>query len=163
MEIHSVPAIESVTCEHCDSAVDDHINAHSMWAVLQKVSADGYSWFQCAEGQTFRDVNYQHFHCDHDHMITGMLRCIESHYQEATLQKATGTNLHSVVLQAGLLCKACHNPLTKEAYRFCLTQGLPFHRVPDNSTEAKEQWCCSLEHAKICVRQVLQAMEEHIP
>lgn len=147
-----------VTCEQC-AKDHPHEISHSMWAVLQKVTKKEYSFYQCEQGQTFRYVNYQHFHCSHAHMIDGMKACIQAHYTEEALHAPGNTILHKIVLGSGLACTVCQTPLIDQAYRFCLTQGLPFHRVPDQSTEDLQQWCCSLEHARQNTIQLLEGLE----
>jgi len=154
--------METVTCEHgaCGNA-HEHSESHSMWAVLQKVTPAGYTYFQCEQGQDFRWVNYQHFHCCHGHMLAGMAACIEEHYGEEQMQAPGGaTILHKLALQSGLICQQCQAPLTHQAYRFCLTQGLPWHRSDNSEHEHTMNWCCSLEHAKEQVLLVIKSIPE---
>jgi hypothetical protein len=145
--------MESLVCERCHEIIEDHLQSHSSLITLQKVSAkEGYTYYQCDNGSFVDYHNYQHWHCSHDCMQEGMLVCIREHYQENLLKMPTiGSivNLHTVVLSDVLLtCTYCAKPLESEAYRFCITMATPINHVPDNSHLDKEQWCCSLEHAK---------------
>lgn len=156
--------MESVTCEHgvC-AATGEHLYAHSLWAVLQQVDTQGYSFFQCEQGQEFRAVQYQHFHCSHTHMLAGMTACISSHYTDAQLRRAGGTVLHKMVLGHGLTCEQCAAPLDTVAYRFTLTQGLPWHRSDGAEHDHTLYWCCSLEHAGHHCLAFLASLKEYIP
>lgn len=153
-----------LTCEHeCNGRMEKPEDSHSMWAVLQKVDMNGYNFFQCEEGQEHNFVNYQHFHCCHKHMQAGMVTCLNEHYGEEKLHpipSGQGTTiLHRIVLGGGLSCKVCGSLLTSVAYRFCLTQGLPQIRVPDQGLEHFGEWCCSFEHAKQSALAIIASME----
>jgi hypothetical protein len=142
----------ALTCEHTDCNDTISIdNAHSCLVVLQKVEPDGYSFHQCEQGQEFRFVNWQHFHCSHEHMKVVVSDCITSHYSESDLSGRKFTRFgkfHKIVMGSGLLCKVCQKPLTDVAYRFCLTMATPVNHIPDDSMNELGEWCCSLEHAK---------------
>lgn len=159
MAIHSV---SSIVCEQlgCSEQVDV-TTSHSLWAVLQKVDASGYSFFQCEEGQEYNDVNYQHFCCCHQHMQQHMMICLNDHYKEELLHAPRGgsTILHKVVLKSNLSCKICQSSLSQVAYRFCLTQGLPQNRVPDESLDSLGEWCCSLDHARQATLAIIASMD----
>lgn len=159
----AISGISTVACEHPDcSEKIDVASSHSMWAVLQKIDATGYSFFQCEEGQVYNDVNYQHFFCCHAHMLACVQGCVIEHYKEEFLHAPDGggsTILHKIVLTNNLVCKLCQAPLVSVAYRFCLTQGTPQNRVPDESLNHLAEWCCSLDHARQSALAIITAME----
>ncbi len=139
-------------CEHSScTQPHDFVNSHSSIAVLQRVDKSGYTFFQCEEGQEYNFVNWQHWHCSHEHMKENFATCINEHYTEGNLHPISGggtTILHKVVLGSSLCCKVCQQPLTDVAYRLCLTMCTPVNHVPDASMEETGEWCCCLDHAK---------------
>jgi hypothetical protein len=154
-----------ISCERCNTIVEDHVIAHSSLIVLQKISLkEGYTFYQCDNGSSVDHHTYQHWHCSHDCMQEGMLVCIQGHYQENLLKPpAIGNvvNLHTFVLSDVLLtCTYCAKPLDQEAYRFCITMATPVNHIPDNSHLEKEQWCCSLAHAKECAMKTIITLEQ---
>lgn len=136
-------------CAHCEKEIEIE-KSHSMTVVLQRVSNEGYSFYQCSEGQENGGLSHQHFHCERDAMIAGIQSCINEHYTEEKLQPVDPqlVRLHKVVLFAGLHCKVCGATLTDKAYRLCLTHATPKNSVPDNSLSDLGEWCCTLDHAK---------------
>ena len=138
--------------------------SHSAVAVLQKVDANGYSFYQCDQGQEYNFVNWQHYHCCHDHMKEGFTDCLTDHYAEDKLHPIPvggGTAiLHKVVFGSELACKVCQHPLTSVAYRFCLTRCTPVNDVPDESMNELGEWCCSLEHARQSALSIINTLEE---
>ena len=150
-------------CEHC-SQEHEFEESHSSIAVLQKVDTNGYTFHQCEQGQDYNGVNWQHYHCSHEHMIANFKSCLSEHYQEQDLHPIPSgsgtTNMHRVVLNAKLSCKVCQQPLTQVAYRFCLTRCTPVNDVPDNSLDELANWCCSLDHAKQNAAAIIETLEE---
>jgi len=151
-------------CEHpsCNDTVSIE-NAHSCVVVLQKVEPDGYSFFQCEQGQKFRFVNWQHFHCSKGHMLAALPDCIMKHYNESDLSDRKFTSygrFHKIVMGSGLTCKMCQKPLTEAAYRFCLTYATPINLIPDDSHNELGEWCCSIEHAKQSVLLTIDGLKE---
>ena len=143
--------IQLITCEHTEcSKIKSHEEAHSSLVVLQKVDKNSYTYHQCEQGQEVDFHNFQHWHCSHEHMQSGLTRCINEHYAESNLHApiAGTTILHRVVLSSHLLCKICNTPLTDVAYRFCLTYATPENSIPDDSQNELGEWCCSLLHAQ---------------
>jgi hypothetical protein len=142
-------------CEHCTNEIENDL--HSMLVVLQRVDQQGYSWFQCEQGQEMDGHNWQHSHCSHAHMLDNVAACIHTHYKEDDLTRVpvTQVRLHRHVLNRGLTCAVCETPLEKNAYRFCLTHATPVNRLP-HSHESLDGWCCSLEHARIEALNVLE-------
>jgi len=155
--------IQLITCEHdnCSEQLS-HEEAHSCVVVLQKVDKQGYTYHQCEQGQEINFMNYQHWHCSHEHMQAYLLTCVNEHYSEEELHPpiAGTTILHKIVLGSNLTCKACGKSLTEQAYRFCLTQATPVNAIPDDSHSETGEWCCSLSCAKQSVVKTIQAMEE---
>lgn len=140
--------------------------SHSAVAVLQKVDTSGYSFFQCEQGQEYNFVNWQHYHCCHDHMKEGLVDCLNEHYKEEYLHPIQGggtTILHKIVLGSNLDCKICQQPLTSVAYRFCLTLCTPVNHVPDESLNETGEWCCSLEHAKQSALSIVGGLQSVSP
>ncbi len=121
-----------------------------MVVVLQKVTPDGYSYYQCEDGAEVNTLTFQHWFCNHSEMIVGVRQCIDEHYPEEKLIPISPreVRLHRTVLKAGLKCKVCGVPLTTQAYRFCLTHAEPVNSVPDDSMNELGEWTCSLEHAR---------------
>jgi hypothetical protein len=150
-------------CEHCQEQHDFEAS-HSMIAVLQKVDQAGYTFFQCEEAQEYNGVRWQHYHCSHDHMVENFASCIIDHYSEEKLHPIPPgggtTNIHRIVLKAGLSCKVCSQPLEQVAYRFCLTRCTPVNAVPDGSLDPLANWTCSLEHAQAAAHIIIANLEE---
>lgn len=150
-------------CEHC-SQEHDFEESHSTIAVLQRVTAQGYAFHQCEQGQEYNGVNWQHYHCSHEHMKSNFAACLNEHYSEQDLHAIPPgggtTNLHKVVLGKALSCKICNQPLTSVAYRFCLTRATPVNHVPDGSLDPLAGWCCSLDHARQAALAIVAQLEE---
>jgi hypothetical protein len=141
---------DMITCEHTECAEKvHHEQAHSCLIVLQKVDKEGYYYFQCEQGQTMHYHNYQHWHCSHKHMKSGVIECIDSHYKEIDLHKPESgtTRLHKMVLN-GQPCEICSESLVNQAYRFCITPATPVNYELHDHTAILGGWCCSLDHAK---------------
>ena len=159
-------------CDHPDCSesiahmVKDHITAHSMVAVLQKVDQAGYSFFQCEEGQEREFVRYQHFHCSHTCMKENMRQCLSQHYTEEKLHSIPNgggtTRMHTIILRGNVSCLVCAAPLINQAYRFCLTQSTPVNYIPDTSNHMFGEWCCSLNHALESALYTIESLEEFI-
>jgi hypothetical protein len=155
-------SVQLITCEHpACSETTGHEEAHSSLVVLQKVDKNGYTYHQCEQGQEVNYLNFQHWHCSHEHMQSGLTRCINEHYAESDLHPpiAGTTILHRVVLSSHLLCKTCNAPLTDVAYRFCLTLATPINHVPDESQNELGEWCCSLDHARQSALSIIASIE----
>lgn len=137
-------------CENCNQTIIPEIS-HSTVVVLQKLSkTDGYTFFQCEEGNEFHNMRYQHFCCGTYCMQQKLLGCINEHYLEEHLHPITvggTTTLHEIVLSAGRTCAVCNEALSDVCYRFCLTHATPFCQ-PLNDQSDYGEWCCSLDHAK---------------
>lgn len=131
-----------------------------MVIVLQKVTPDGYSFYQCDSGAEYSGLTYQHFHCNRDEMLAGVKVCINEHYDEGKLIAVSPreVRLHKTVLHAGIDCLWCGVPLSGEAYRFCLTHATPENSIPDDSMNELGEWCCSLEHAKQSVLKTIDSI-----
>jgi len=152
-----------IICEHDVCNEQSEIEAaHSCVIVLQKVDKSGYSFHQCEQGQEVNCLNYQHWHCSHDHMQVGLTRCINEHYDEVDLHPIpTGegrTILHRMVFGSMLECKVCGSHLKDVAYRFCLTMATPINAIPDDSHNELGEWCCSLDHAKQSALSIVSSM-----
>ncbi len=148
-------------CEHCTVDIPGTTEeAHSAVAVLQKVTSDGYSFYQCENGQEHLGVSYQHFTCKLEHMRGLFSTCVQEHYGEHMLQSILsggGTSrLHQIILSKKLPCKICSTPLITQGYRFCLTVCTPMNYVPDNSLDYLGEWCCSLDHARQSALAIIQ-------
>ena len=138
-------SIQLITCEHTEcNETKGHEEAHSSLIVLQKVDKNGYTYHQCEQGQEVNSLNFQHWHCSHEHMKIGLTKCINEHYAENDLHPpiAGTTILHKVVLSSHLHCKICNAPLTNVAYRFCHTHATPVNAVVDDSQNELGEWCC---------------------
>ena len=138
-------------CEHCDQQIESVEVAHSMVIVLQKVSTDGYSYYQCDQGTEYGGLTYQHFCCSHPEMVSMVQSCINTHYHESDLIAISPqqVRLHRTVLNAHLTCKVCQLALTTQAYRLCLTYATPDIATPlGDSLNELSGWCCSLSHAQ---------------
>lgn len=152
-----------ITCEHihCNETIDFD-QSHSAVAVLQRVDTQGYTFFQCEDGQVYNNVTYQHFHCSHEHMIVNFASCVQDHYNESLLHPIPPgegrTILHQIVLGSHLLCNICESPLVDVAYRFCLTHCTPQNSVLDQSLDELGEWTCSLEHAKQSALAIIGSM-----
>lgn len=147
-------------CEQCSSDISSVEEAHSMLIVLQKVDRAGYSFYQCENGSLVHGHNWQHWHCSKEEMISGVHDCITNHHDEQFLQSVpkSQVRLHKHILNAGLICKVCQEPLKDQAYRFCLTVATPANYVPDESHDSHGEWNCSLEHARQNAIKTLQEM-----
>ncbi len=136
----------------CSKAIIPEIS-HSVVVVLQKLDKEqGYTFFQCEEGNVFRGMRWQHFTCDIECLKATLTDCINQHYQESFLHPIpTGqgsTRLHDMVLtNTSNTCAFCHSPLTSVAYRFCLTRAIPATEPLNDHTDFAG-WCCSLDHAR---------------
>lgn len=139
-----------MNCETCTREIATIEEAHSMLVVLQKVTPDGYSFYQCDSGAEYSGLTYQHFHCNRAEMLAGVRACINEHHDESLLIPVSPqqVRLHRLVFRAGLACKVCGMPLTTQAYRFCLTHATPVNSVPDDSMNELGEWCCSIDHAR---------------
>lgn len=148
-------------CEHCNNEINGI--GHSCLIVLQKVTKDGYTFFQCNDGQEVDFHNWQHWHCCHQHMQRGIVKCLWEHHAEDKLQSPLPgniVNLHKVVLRSNLTCRYCVNMLTDVAYRICITMATPYNHVPDESQNELGEWCCSLDHAIRSAIVTINMMEE---
>ena len=138
-------------CEQCSTDMTGVEEAHSMLVVLQKVDRiRGYSFYQCEQGSMVDGHTFQHWHCSKEEMIDGVKACIHDHHMEQLLQSVPSSQvrLHTFVLNAGLSCKVCQDPLKDQAYRFCITVATPINYSPDQSHDSGGEWCCTLEHAR---------------
>ena len=149
-------------CEQCNVDINGVEEAHSMLVVLQKVDQSGYSFFQCESGSLVHGHTFQHWHCSRDEMLIGVQDCINNHHDEQFLQSVpvSQVRLHMHVLNAGLICKVCQEPLKEQAYRFCLTVATPSNYVPDESHDSSKEWCCSLDHARQSALSILDSLKE---
>ncbi len=166
-EAHTNTEDQTFICEHqpCSALINSKFDSHSSWLVLQHVNTTEYTFFQCQQGQEFQFLNNQHWHCCHECMIQGMQKCVQEHYTEDLLHPPPErvAVLSKMILNRNIPCAVCATPLENGAFRFCLTQGLPFHREPTNSSnDYFRDWCCSLEHAKSHCITFLAALEEQI-
>src|SRR6266436_2956395 len=116
-----------MNCETCQTNIATIEEAHSMVIVLQRVTPDGYSYYQCDLGEEYGGLTFQHWHCNRTEMLAGVKVCINGHHDESLLTPvpASQVRLHKTVLHAGLVCKVCGASLTTQAYRFCLTHATP--------------------------------------
>lgn len=140
-----------VSCEACKTNIATVEEAHSMGVVLQKVTPDGYSFYQCDRGEEYGGLTFQHWYCNRAEMVAGVRACIGEHYDESLLISVSPqqVRLHKTVLRAGLTCKVCGTALSTQAYRFCLTHATPVNSIPDDSMNELGEWCCSLAHAQV--------------
>lgn len=157
--------MHNTTCEHktCNNQIEQaNTQGHSMLVVLQCVGLKGYSYYQCDNGSMVDYHTWQHWHCTHEHMIEGVKECINNHHHpdKLTSNIMGTTNVHNIILGAGLRCKMCGASLHTVAYRFCLTHATPYNYVPDNHTDMFSGWCCSFNHAR---QDVLNTMNNLLP
>lgn len=142
-----------LTCEHpvCSKKMIALEESNSTIAVLQKVTSEKYSYFQCEQGAEVNRMRFQHWHCSGHCMREHLATCLQDHYSEEALHDIPPgggtTTLHTVVLSAGLCCGVCQSPLDSQAYRFCLTRATPYNQTLNDHSELAG-WCCSLEHAR---------------
>lgn len=108
-----------MNCETCQTEIATVDEAHSMLVVLQRVTPDGYSYYQCDNGTEYSGMTYQHFHCNRDEMLAGVRACINEHYDESLLIPVSPeqVRLHKIVFKAHIGCKVCGTPLQTKAYR----------------------------------------------
>jgi hypothetical protein len=149
-------------CEHCSDSIEGIHVAHSAVAVLQKVTPEGYTFYQCEDGQEYAYVTYQHFSCTHEHMIQNFGACVSQHYSENLLHPIPSgggiTRLHKIVLRNHLVCIVCQSALEAVAYRFCISICTPINSIPDDSHDQLGGWCCSLEHARQSALSIISSM-----
>lgn len=141
--------MSQVICEYSNMTVDRD-KSHSIIAVLQKVTKYTLMIYQCNLSLNMVDRHtYQHWFCIPEYLQKGMEHCIYQHYSEDKLYLSSATtNLADLVLDADLKCKITNTPLTKVAYRFCLTRAFPYMQALDKSSDIFEEWCSTLELAK---------------
>ena len=105
-------------CANCGKTIIPEIS-YSTVIVLQKVSQDTYTFFQCSDGQEFKSFKWQHFCCNVACMIEMIQKCVSEHHQESNLheiQMGQGyTSIHKIILGAGLQCILCNNPIEDKA------------------------------------------------
>lgn len=138
-----------INCAHCESQMADL--GHSIIIVLQKISPDGYRFFQCEQGQDYAYANWQHFCCSQACMRTQAEKCLTEHYQEEFLHEIVpgegSTILDRIVRESVDSCVRCGKPLNGVAYRFCLTYATPLSHSIHTHHELRG-WCCSLQCAR---------------
>ena len=147
-----------INCETCQLDIPTLEESHSMVTVLQKVTPEGYSYYQCDRGIEVNGLTFQHWHCSHEEMVDSVRECINSHYHEGDLIPISPeqVRLHRTVFKAHIRCKVCGVPLQIQAYRFCLTHAEPVNSVPDDSMNELGEWCCSLDHARASALKYIQ-------